>query len=92
MHLKDFIKLQFLEVVEDQLRKNDPPETADTLARLIGQGYTSEQAKMLISTCVSTELIDAIGSEHIADSTRYLQNLKRLPELPATEGIGKSDI
>lgn len=82
MHLKDFIKLQFLAVVEEQLVKNDPPETRATLQRLMSQGYTEEQGKMLISACVSAELIDAIGSEVIANPSRYIQNLNRLPELP----------
>ena len=82
MHHKDFIKLQFLAVVEEQLSKNDPPETTATFHRLIHQGYSEEQAKTLISACVSAELIDAIGTGVIANHTRYIQNLQRLPELP----------
>ena len=40
-HLRDAI----LEVVENQLHDNDPPETRETFQRLLAETYTEEEAK-----------------------------------------------
>ena len=39
------LKASFLEVVDNQLKANDPPETRQTLDRLIAQGISQEDAK-----------------------------------------------
>jgi hypothetical protein len=44
--------MPFLEVVENQIRDNDPPETRQTLDRLLAEGYTADEARRLISTAV----------------------------------------
>jgi hypothetical protein len=36
------LKATFLQVVDNQLKANDPPETRQTLERLIAQGITRE--------------------------------------------------
>jgi len=33
------------EVIENQLRSNDPPETRETLDRLTSEGHTREEAR-----------------------------------------------
>lgn len=82
MHIRDIFIMQFLQVVENQLRDNEPPETRQTLARLVNEGYSEHQAKTLISTCVGKELVEAIHFETIQDKNRYVNNLHNLPELP----------
>jgi hypothetical protein len=42
-----------LEVVENQIRDNDPPETRQTIDRLVEEGYTAEEARRLVSTTVT---------------------------------------
>jgi hypothetical protein len=44
LHLQQAI----LEVVENQLRANDPPETRQTLDRLLASGYSRKDAIKLI--------------------------------------------
>ncbi|MGH8179120.1 MAG: hypothetical protein ACREV5_22900 [Steroidobacter sp.] len=74
-----------LEAVENQLRENDPPETALTLARLIKSGESKENAMRLIACAVTVELFEALKGNGSFDETRYVENLRRLPELPFTE-------
>ena len=53
METNPHLKAVILEVVDNQLRANKPPETRSTLERLIKEGYSKEEAKKLIG-CVVT--------------------------------------
>lgn len=70
------------EVIENQIRDNDPPETRQTLDRLLGEGYTREEAMKLIACALVSEIYDIMKSETSYDNARYIANLTRLPELP----------
>lgn len=74
------------EVIETQVRNNDPPETRQTLDRLIGAGHSRAEAKRLIACVLATELFDVMKSEKPYNNARYVANLERLPELPWEEG------
>ena len=74
-----------LEAIEHQLRDNDPPETALTLARLLKNGESKENAMRLIATAVTVELFEALRGNGSFNKTRYIENLLRLPELPFEE-------
>lgn len=39
------LKKLILEVVDNQLRDNDPPVVQETFGRLIGMGYSAREAK-----------------------------------------------
>ena len=72
-----------LEVVDNQLESNAPPETRSTLERLRALGHSEDDAKRLIACCVANEIWHSLhptGSGY--DRDRYLSNLSRLPELP----------
>ncbi|MDA1117055.1 MAG: hypothetical protein O2979_03430 [Proteobacteria bacterium] len=73
------------EVIENQIRNNDPPETRQTLDRLVGSGHPRAEAKRLIACALVSELFDVMKSEKPYDNARYLANLNRLPELPWDE-------
>jgi uncharacterized protein with ATP-grasp and redox domains len=78
----EIIIQQFLETVDNQLRDNDPVETAQTLARLQAEGYSEKEAKYLIAQCVAKEVIDVLNSGQPFNEKRYVTNLHRLPEEP----------
>lgn len=82
MSNKNIVRDQFLEVVENQLRDNQPPETRLTLERLKEEGFKERVAKELIATCVATEMYEVISSNMPFNEQRYIENLHRLPELP----------
>ena len=48
-----YLKSAILDVVDNQLQANDPPETRQTFDRLISEGYSEDEAKKLIG-CVVT--------------------------------------
>lgn len=71
-----------IRIVERQLLQNDPPETAETLERLIGEGHTREQALELIAVVVGTELYDMFKEKMPFDRDRFVSRLSDLPKLP----------
>lgn len=75
----------FFEVIENQIRNNDPPETRQTLDRLVGSGHSRAEARRLIACVLAIELFDIMKSEKPYDNARYVANLKRLPDLPREE-------
>lgn len=85
MNPQDILKAQFLEVVENQLRENEPKETRKTLERLQAEGYSEIEAKHLIATCVIFEIFDVVQEEKPFNEARYTKNLQRLPKLPDEE-------
>lgn len=77
-----------LEVVDTQLRDGTPPETRQTLDRLVAAGYTPEGARQLIAQVVVSEIFTVMARGERYDAARFVAALHRLPELPYQEGDG----
>lgn len=82
MDPRQILRQQFLDTVENQLREGDPPETAQTLIRLKEGGFSEQEAKDMISTCVAAEIFAVMQSNEPFDRRRYIGWLSRLPQLP----------
>ncbi|MFL5340515.1 MAG: hypothetical protein ACJ8F7_10225 [Gemmataceae bacterium] len=76
------LRRAILEVVNNQLRDNNPPETNETLKRLMAAGRSRTEAVELIACVVSAEIVDVLQSDRPYDSARYLAALRALPRLP----------
>ncbi len=76
------LQAAILEVVDNQLNANDPPETRQTLDRLIAQGISREDAKIYIAQAVCLEIYHVLKHKTLFDQVRYLKNLHNLPEEP----------
>lgn len=76
------LKKAILQVVSNQLRLNDPPETKATLNRLISGGYSKQDAKELIGAVVSAHIYDMLKDQHKFDNSKYIKDLEKLPKLP----------
>ncbi len=76
------LKKAILQVVSNQLRMNDPPETQSTLNRLISEGYSKQDAKELIGAVVSAHIYEMLKEQHEFHNSKYIKDLKRLPKLP----------
>ena len=74
-----------LKAVENQIRKNDPPETEETLNRLIQSGQSREEALRLIAGVLANAMFEVMKSKTHFDNSRYVANLARLPNLPWDE-------
>ena len=79
-----------LEVVENQIRENNPPETRQTLARLRKLGYPGKEARRMIATVVSVELFHIMRDREEFNRERFLRHLAKLPGEPWNED-GTSD-
>lgn len=71
-----------VEVVENQIQDNDPPETRITLDRLMSLGESRENAMRYIASVLSVEVFETLKNKTTYNEERYLTNLKNLPELP----------
>jgi hypothetical protein len=76
------LKSSILEVVDNQLQANDPPETRRTFDRLISEGYSEVEAKRLIGCVVSLELFDVLKKQEPFNPERFAKALNELPKLP----------
>ncbi len=79
---KAIIRAAFMETVDNQLAANDPPETRQTLDRLLSEGWSEEDAKALICQCVITEVFRVGKYGEAFNQERFLYNLKNLPDEP----------
>ena len=74
-----------MELVENQMRDNDPPETRQTYERLIAEGYTDDEARRLVASAVVVELFHMHRDRQPFNRIRFLWNLDRLPQMLSDE-------
>ena len=82
MESNEIIREQIFEIIKNQVESNTPPETKQTLKRLVDSGYSDQDARMLIGQCVAVELFSILKLEMPFKNDRYVSNLKKLPEEP----------
>ena len=67
-----------LEVVENQIRENNPPETRKTLDRLLKKGYSKDDAMKLLGRVVVSEIYKVLKNKEPFDEERYAKALREL--------------
>lgn len=72
------LKAAILEVVENQLREGDPPETRQTLERLLATGYSRQEATEMIGSAVVEEIWGILHDNKPFDRVRYITLLEQL--------------
>ena len=85
MKPNDALKQQFLEILNNQLKNDDPPEVKQTLGRLKKEGYSDEDARLLIAQCVANEIFNFMRNNEPYNNERYVKNLHRLPAFPSED-------
>lgn len=76
-----------LEVVENQINENDPPETRQTIDRLVAEGISTSEARRMVAAAVTVEIFHILNDKQPFQLERYRWNLARLPqELFDSEG------
>ena len=71
-----------LEVINHQIRDNDPPETKQAFIRLKEQGFSEQEALKLVGSVVFTEVFSVIKENRQYDREKYIAALNNLPRLP----------
>src|SRR5258708_19128075 len=72
------LKAVILEVVENQLRHSDPPETRQALERLLAAGYSRQQAIEMIGSAVVEEIWTVMHDGKPFDRARFTMLLEQL--------------
>ena len=72
------LKKAILEVVENQIRENNPPETKKTLDRLLKAGYSKDDAMKLIGRAVATEIYKVLKNKEPFYDEKYVKALREL--------------
>jgi len=73
--------LLIIEAVENQIDSGEPPETKETLDRLMTLGEDRENAIKYIASAMTVEIFGALKHSEPYDEKRYLKNLNMLPDL-----------
>jgi hypothetical protein len=68
-----------LEVVDNQILDNDPPETGLTLQRLLKEGFTKDEEKKLLAAVVAKEIFGVLKDKEAYNQKRYISALNSLP-------------
>ncbi|MBP6870458.1 MAG: hypothetical protein KBC43_00495 [Bacteroidales bacterium] len=76
------IRNQIMQVVENQMKMDDPPETNQTYKRLIRLGFNEFDSKAMIGQCVAVEIFNIMKFRNPFDEQRFIKNLNKLPEEP----------
>ena len=82
MEINDKLREQIFEIIKNQLRDNDPPETKETFDRLQKQGFDDFQIRQMIGQCLAIELFDVMENRKPYNNERYVRNLLTLPKEP----------
>lgn len=72
------VQTTLIEIVEHQVRNNDPPETRQTLDRLLAAGHPRESAVLLIGAALLEEMTFMLGKRVPFDRARFKQRLDRI--------------
>ncbi|MGV3487238.1 MAG: SEC-C metal-binding domain-containing protein [Tuberibacillus sp.] len=73
------LKSQILEVVENQLKMNDPKCTQQTLDRLVDFGFSASKSKEMIASVLVEEMYYVMKNNDPFNEKRYAKRLALLP-------------
>ena len=70
------------EVIENQMRDGDPPETKQTHERLTAAGHSHDESMRMIACALSNEMFHMLKGQETFDQARYVSGLNALPDMP----------
>jgi hypothetical protein len=79
---KQRIRAAILEVINTQIRLNEPPAAKKTLLRLRRQGFSEEEALRLMGYVVASEVFSVLKENRQYNEEEYIAALNDLPKLP----------
>jgi hypothetical protein len=76
------LRAAILKAVENQITNDNPPVTRLTYERLLREGISKDDAKVLIGSVVAVEIFEVVNRCEPFNQERFVKALNRLPELP----------
>ncbi|WP_291636561.1 hypothetical protein [Clostridium sp.] len=77
----DKVKEHIIEIVDNQMRDNNPKCTTEVFEKLVGSGYAEDMAKKMIGAVLVEELYYVLKNEELFNEERYSEKLYKLPLL-----------
>ena len=77
-----YLRAAIFEAVDNQMAAGDPPEAKATFERLLGEGFSEEDAKKLIGQAICVEIYRIGKYKEEYNRDRYVRNLRNLPREP----------
>ena len=78
----DVARKAILDVVNNQIRDGNTPETRETFDRLVSEGFEEDEARRLIGCVVASKIFDILKHRQPYNQERYVKVLRKLPDLP----------
>jgi len=78
--VNDKLQGHILEIIDNQMRDNDPKCTREVFEKLIGIGYAPNNAKKMIAVILIEELYYIMKNEELFNEERYSNKLSNLLE------------
>lgn len=72
------LKKLILEIVDNQLRDNNPPVTRESYDKLLAAGYSVQEAKEKIGAVVIEEIYDVLKENQVYDEEKYSEALEHM--------------
>lgn len=79
MMANDKLKSKILEIVDNQIKINDPTCTKETLERLVNAGFSEIESKEMIGRVLVEEMYDILKNQVPFNEKRYADKLTLLP-------------
>jgi hypothetical protein len=70
------------DVVRNQMKDDNPPETNLTYKRLIDLGISDFETKQMIGRCIAIEIFNVLKYKQPYNEQRYIRHLNQLPAEP----------
>jgi hypothetical protein len=80
METNPHLRATTMEVLDNQLRENTPPETKETYERLLAEGHSVTQTRELIASVILAEIYEVLKQKQPFNGDRFVSTLKRLGE------------
>ncbi len=77
--VNDKLKSHLIEVVENQLKMNEPVCTKETLNRLVASGFKVNESKEMIAGVLTEEMFYVMKNQEPFNEERYAKKLSLLP-------------
>ena len=74
----DRLKFAILEIVENQIKMDDPQCTGRTFKRLVSSGYTEKEAKEMIGAVLIEDIYFILKDKQSFDVEKYTKRLDDL--------------
>ncbi|GEM_PF-1148376 len=78
--VNDKLQGHILEIIDNQMRDNDPKCTKEVFEKLIGIGYEESIVKKMIGAILVEELYYIMKNQELFNGERYSNKLSKLPE------------